>query len=168
MQHAIFEAEPQASSKFYQLPVVSLRMVRDASVTYGENQVRIGADIAKLVMPLIMNLDSEVMTVLALDTKHKVVAIYRVAQGGLNYVHIPTREVFKTAILCNAAAIAIAHNHPSGDPVPSPEDVSVTELIVEAGKLLDIEVVDHVVIGFERFVSMRERGLGFGCAKGNE
>ena len=70
-------------------------------------------------------------------------------------------EVFRPAVRANCASIIIVHNHPSGDPTPSPEDVRVTELIVEAGKLLDIEVLDHVVIGRNSYVSLKERRLGF-------
>ncbi len=71
-------------------------------------------------------------------------------------------EVFKEALKQNAAAIIIAHNHPSGDPTPSSEDIAVTREIVEAGKLLGVDVLDHLVIGQGRWVSLRERGLGFG------
>ena len=70
-------------------------------------------------------------------------------------------ELFKDAVRRNSAAVIIVHNHPSGDPTPSPEDVLVTREIVSAGKLLDIDVLDHLVIGDGRYVSMRERGLGF-------
>jgi DNA repair protein RadC len=71
-------------------------------------------------------------------------------------------EVFKEAIRRNSAAIIVSHNHPSGDPTPSPEDILVTREIISAGKMLDIDVLDHLVIGHGRFVSMRERGLAFG------
>lgn len=71
-------------------------------------------------------------------------------------------ELFKAAIKENAAAMIVAHNHPSGDPSPSPEDVHVTRQIVQAGSLLNIDVLDHIVIGRHCFVSMKERGLGFG------
>jgi len=71
-------------------------------------------------------------------------------------------EIFKEPIRLNSASIIVVHNHPSGDPTPSPEDVVVTRQIIEAGQLLDIDVLDHLVIGSGRFVSMRERGLGFG------
>lgn len=70
-------------------------------------------------------------------------------------------ELFREAVRENCAAVIIAHNHPSGDPTPSPEDVAITEEIVRAGRLLDIEVLDHLVIGRQRYVSLRERGLGF-------
>jgi DNA repair protein RadC len=71
-------------------------------------------------------------------------------------------ELFKGAVRRNAATIIVAHNHPSGDPTPSPDDIAVTRAIVEAGKLLDIEVLDHLVIGGGKFVSLKQRGLGFG------
>jgi len=71
-------------------------------------------------------------------------------------------ELFKSAVRRNAVAILVVHNHPSGDPTPSPDDVVVTRAFVQAGKLLDIEVLDHLVIGRGRFVSLKERGLGFG------
>ncbi|MCK4452057.1 MAG: hypothetical protein KAX26_15850, partial [Anaerolineae bacterium] len=70
-------------------------------------------------------------------------------------------EVFREAVKRNCASIIVAHNHPSGDPTPSPEDVEVTRQLVAAGNLLDIEVLDHLIIGQQRFVSLRERGLGF-------
>ena len=70
-------------------------------------------------------------------------------------------ELFRDAIKQNAAAIIVVHNHPSGDPTPSPEDVRLTEMLVQAGKLMDIEVLDHLIIGQGRFVSLKERGLGF-------
>jgi DNA repair protein RadC len=70
-------------------------------------------------------------------------------------------ELFRTAIRRNAAAIIVVHNHPSGDPTPSPDDVAITRAIIQAGKLLDIDVLDHLVIGRGRHVSMKERGLGF-------
>ncbi len=71
-------------------------------------------------------------------------------------------ELFRVAIRRNSAAVIILHNHPSGDPTPSPDDIALTRAIVQAGKLLDIEVLDHLVIGRGRFVSLKERGLGFG------
>ena len=70
-------------------------------------------------------------------------------------------ELFKDAIRANASAIIVAHNHPSGDPTPSPDDVAVTRAMVQAGKLLDVDVLDHLVIGLGRWVSLKERGLGF-------
>jgi DNA repair protein RadC len=96
-----------------------------------------------------------------LDTRNKVLAIENIYIGSLNSSTVRVGEVFRPAIQRNAAAILVVHNHPSGDPAPSPEDVTLTRAIVQAGKLLDIELLDHLVIGLGKFVSLKERGLGF-------
>ena len=81
--------------------------------------------------------------------------------GSLNASHVRIGEVFREPIRRNAAAIIVAHNHPSGDPTPSPEDVAITRMLRNAGDTLDIELTDHLIIGKGRFISLRERGLGF-------
>lgn len=88
-----------------------------------------------------------------LDTRNRILAVPTIYVGSLNTSVIRVNELFREAIRRNAAAIIVVHNHPSGDPSPSPEDVSVTRTIVAAGKTLDIEVLDHLVIGNQRFVS---------------
>jgi len=84
-----------------------------------------------------------------------------ICQGSLNTSVIRVAEVFREAVKENCAAIIVVHNHPSGDPTPSPEDVRVTRELVSAGRLLDIDVLDHLVIGHNRYVSLREKKLGF-------
>jgi DNA repair protein RadC len=106
-------------------------------------------------------LDQEHLRTVLLDTRNRVVAIPTVYVGSLNAASVRVGEVFKEAIRRNVAAMIVVHNHPSHDPTPSPEDVQVTRMIVEAGSLLNIDVLDHLVIGRQRFVSMKERGLGF-------
>ena len=93
--------------------------------------------------------------------KNHVLKVHTVYIGSLNTAVVRVAELFREAIRLNAAALIVAHNHPSGDPTPSPEDVHVTRQIVEAGKLLNIDVLDHLVIGQQRWVSLKERGLGF-------
>jgi DNA repair protein RadC len=107
-------------------------------------------------------LEQESMRVILLDTRNRVQAIQTVYQGSLNTTMVRVSELFREAVRANCAAIIVAHNHPSGDPSPSPEDVAITKDIVAAGKLLSIDVLDHLVIGRQRFVSLKERGLGFG------
>jgi DNA repair protein RadC len=86
-----------------------------------------------------------------------IVPVYR---GSINTSQVRIGELFKAAIRRNAASIVVIHNHPSGDPTPSPDDVAITRGIVQAGKLLDVDVLDHIVIGRGKFVSLKERGLG--------
>jgi DNA repair protein RadC len=124
-------------------------------------QVSSPADAANLLMPEMELLEQEHLRVLLLDTKHHVLASPTVYIGNVNTSVIRVAELFREAIRLNCAALIVAHNHPSGDPTPSPDDVRVTEQIVQAGKLLDIEVLDHLVIGRQRYVSLKERGLGF-------
>lgn len=125
-------------------------------------QIRSPADAANLVLPSMSLLEQEELHVLLLDTKNRVLATEMVARGSLNVTHIQIAGLFRKAIRASAAAVILVHNHPSGDPTPSPDDVAVTKQVVEAGKLLDIEVLDHLVIGGYRFISLKERGLGFG------
>jgi DNA repair protein RadC len=107
-------------------------------------------------------LEQEIMRTILLDTKNHVLAMPTVYRGSLHTTVIRITELFREAVRQNCAALIIAHNHPSGDPTPSPEDVAVTREIVNAGKILDIDVLDHLVIGAgSKFVSLKERGLGF-------
>lgn len=124
-------------------------------------QVRCAADLASDLIRRFGDYDREVFIAVALDTKNRVLLVDMVYVGSLNASIIRVGEAFKTALITGAASVIFCHNHPSGDPTPSPEDVLVTRELVKAGQLLDIEVLDHLVIGQDRFVSMRERGLGF-------
>jgi DNA repair protein RadC len=107
-------------------------------------------------------LEQEELRVMILDTRNRVQHVETVYRGSLNSSQIRVGELFKSAIRRSAASILVIHNHPSGDPTPSPDDVAVTRAIVQAGKLLDIDVLDHLVIGRGCFSSLKERGLGFG------
>lgn len=118
-------------------------------------------DAANLVQYEMSALEQEELRVMHLDTRNHVLHIETVYRGSLNSSQIRVGELFKSAIRRSAANIIVVHNHPSGDPTPSPDDVAVTRAIIQAGKLLDIEVLDHIVIGRGRFVSLKERGLGF-------
>jgi DNA repair protein RadC len=123
--------------------------------------VRSPADAANLLMGEMSMLEQETLRVVLLDTRNRVLATPVIYQGNLNTSVIRVSELFREAIRRNAAALIVAHNHPSGDPTPSPEDVAVTRNIISAGQLLDIEVLDHIVIGQQRFTSLKERGLAF-------
>ena len=130
--------------------------------SYGTNfQIKSPSDVAQLMQLEMSNLDQEHLRVIAIDTKNRVQKIHTVYIGNLNSAIIRIGEVFKEPLKINACAIIIVHNHPSGDVSISPEDILVTKEIVSAGKLLDINVLDHLIIGKGQFASLRERGLGF-------
>lgn len=118
-------------------------------------------DAAALVRYEMSALEQEELRVMLLDTRNRVIGIETVYKGSLNSSQVRVGELFKSAIRRNAASLIVVHNHPSGDPTPSPDDIALTRGITQAGKLLDVEVIDHLVIGQGRFVSLKERGLGF-------
>jgi DNA repair protein RadC len=119
------------------------------------------ADAANLLMSEMMFLEQEHLRVILLNTRNEVLGIPTIYQGSLNTSVVRIAEIFREAIRANAAAVIVAHNHPSGDPAPSPEDINVTRQMVKAGSLLDISVLDHIIIGHRRYVSLKERRLGF-------
>jgi DNA repair protein RadC len=125
--------------------------------------VRSPRDVFNLVQSEMAQLESEHLHVLLLNTKNQVLAQREVYRGTLNSSTVRVGELFRDAVREQCASVIIVHNHPSGDPAPSPEDVRVTAEAVKAGQLLDIEVLDHVIVGEgpDRYVSLKERGLGF-------
>jgi DNA repair protein RadC len=132
-----------------------------ASAPQEKPRVTTPADAANLLMSEMMFLEKEHLKLVLLDTRNNVLGTPTIYVGSLNTSVIRVAELFRAAIRENAAAFIVAHNHPSGDPSPSPEDIRVTRQLAQAGKLLDIEVLDHVIIGHQRYVSLKERGLGF-------
>jgi len=120
------------------------------------------AEVAQMLMAELAYADQEHVKVVLIDTRNYVISIPTIYKGSLNSAHIRVGELFKEAIRRNAAAVIIAHNHPSGDPTPSPEDVVLTRKIIEAGRILNIDVLDHLVLGRQRWVSLKERGVTFG------
>ncbi len=142
---------------------VAIELGRRLATARPEERPKIQSpeDAAAQVLYEMGALEEERLRVLLLNTRNELMRIVEVYRGSLNSSLIRVGELFREAIRENAAAIIVVHNHPSGDPTPSPEDVAVTRAIVEAGKTMDIEVLDHLVIGKNRFVSLKARGLGF-------
>jgi DNA repair protein RadC len=120
-------------------------------------QITAPADVARLVMPDMAHLDYEQLRVIVLDTKNRVVSNMPLYRGTVNSSVLRAAEIFRQAITRNCPGIIVCHNHPTGLPEPSPEDVAVTNQLVAAGKVLDIELVDHLIIGHQQFVSLKER-----------
>lgn len=113
---------------------------------------------AAALATILQDQPSEVFGILCLSTKHCVIGYHEVSRGTLDAALVHPREVFRAAILANAAAIVLTHNHPSGDPTPSADDTALTQRLIEAGRLLGIDVLDHIVIGDGMWVSFMERG----------
>ena len=140
----------------------ALELGRRLSSTHPEERavVRTPQDVANLLMAEMSFLDQEQLRVVLLTSKNQVISISEVYKGNVNTSLIRPSELFREAVRENCPAIIVVHNHPSGDPDPSPEDIAVTEQIVAAGRVLDIEVLDHMIIGGQRYVSLKERGVG--------
>jgi len=124
-------------------------------------QVSGPADAARLLLPEMSLLESEQMRVLLLNTKNRLIAAVTLYKGTVSACHVRVAEVFREAVRRNASALILVHNHPSDDPTPSPEDVAITREFVLAGRLLDIGVLDHLVVGGGSYTSLRERGAGW-------
>lgn len=116
-------------------------------------------DAAHFMMPRLRYETKEHFIIMLLDTKSQIIATPTVSVGSLNASIVHPREVFKEAIKYPTSAIILIHNHPSGDPSPSREDTAVTERLVKCGKTLDIPVIDHIIIGDNRFISLKEKGM---------
>lgn len=138
---------------------VRVRLVRERVGAFGPILACSG-DIAAIMAPEIAHLDREQFVALHLDCKNRLISREVVSIGHLTSALVHPREVFKAAILANAASIAFVHNHPSGDPEPSHEDVEITRRLAKAGEILGIAVLDHVVVARGGHVSVMERGMG--------
>ena len=148
----------EASAK--RINVVSLKIVKESSILYDVRRLSTPSEAAGLGKRFLEDLDREQVLVCCLDNKNQPVSINVVSVGTLNSSLVHPREVFKTAILSNAASIILFHNHPSGDPEPSQEDINITTRIKDAGNILGIELLDHIIIGSEKsFYSMKERNI---------
>lgn len=148
----------------YKLKFKSITIVRDgiSDYTFAKNFTK-PYDVAVFVNTFARDLDDvEHFLVLCLDAKNTVLGVHRVAQGTVNGALMQPRETFRAAIMMNAVSVILAHTHPSGNPEPSKEDIAITRQLVEAGRVLDIRVLDHIVVGMGdplTFVSLAERHL---------
>lgn len=123
-----------------------------------KRKIRSPADVYSILYPRMREQKREKLVALLLDTKNQVLREEVISIGSLNANIVHPREVFKAALMESCASVILSHNHPSGDPTPSREDIAVTEKLVEGGKLLGIDVLDHVVIGDGRYVSLKDEG----------
>ena len=143
----------------YRIPIYQVRLVRDGSQPTARKKVDSPSTAAQVLQQYLDGADREHFVVLLLDTQNQIIGIHTVTVGTLDASLVHPREVFKTAILANAASVLLAHNHPSGDPTPSPDDSVLTTRLRSAGTLLGVEVLDHIVVGdVSRYYSFREAG----------
>ena len=142
------------------IQILSLRLVREGSILYQTRKISSPKDAVGIGQQFLEDADREQVIVCCLDTKNQPLSISVVSMGILNSSLIHPREIFKTAILTNAASLILYHNHPSGETEPSTEDINITKRIKEAGVLIGIELIDHIIIGSEgRYLSLKEEGL---------
>lgn len=139
--------------------IVSVQLVKEKTEMYDSAVIRCPEDVYNIASKRLSDKPKEYFEVICLNTKNKVAAISTVSIGTLNSSPVHPREIFTVACLANSAAIILVHNHPSGDPTPSKEDLDVTKRLSEAGKLIGIEVFDHLIVGDGRYVSLKEKGV---------
>lgn len=145
-------------ARMYQIPVYKVMLVKDSAQAAYKTTIRRPTDIFDLAKRYLEGADREHFVVIMLDVKNSIIGINTVSIGVLNASLVHPREVFKPAIIAGSASIILVHNHPSGDPAPSQDDLMLTDRLRDAGELLGINVTDHVIIGDDRYVSLKERG----------
>ncbi len=133
----------------------AVTLIREGSMNYLLTKISSPEDYYDLAKRYIDDMDREIFIALALDTKNRPTAIQTVSIGSLNSSIVHPREVYKMAILSNAASIIVAHNHPSGDPIPSSEDLNISKRLINAGEILGIKMLDHLIIGEDTYYSMK-------------
>ena len=149
------------SGKASQIMALSELFKRFRTLRAGRKNVKIVSpkDLAELLMGEMSYLNQEVLKVITLSTKNTIIEAKDVFRGSLNNSIVHPREIFKRAISSHSASVIICHNHPSGDPTPSREDINITLRIKECGKIIGIPLIDHIIIGNNKFVSLKEKGL---------
>ena len=144
--------------RMHRLPIYRVALVRKSSQPSMLNRINTPRNVYEIASSYLEGADREHFVVIMLDTKNQVIGINTVAIGVLASCPIHPREVFKPAILANAARIILLHNHPSGDVTPSQDDLLLTRRLKEAGEILGIQVVDHVILGYANYASLKEKG----------
>ena len=138
--------------------IVSIKMVKESSFLYQTRTISSPKDGYEMIKYQLQDSDREQFIIACLNTKNEPINISVVSVGTLNKTIVHPREVFKTAILSNAASIMAFHNHPSGDTEPSQQDIQLTNRLYEVGELLGIKLLDHLIIGYGTFTSLKEKG----------
>ena len=145
----------------YQFNKISLRLVNEKTYEYNPTIIHTQTDIIKFIdnQEDIRNHTEERVYCIAMNTKNEIISFSQIAQGGINTCDFDVKGLFKTILLCNASKFILIHNHPSGDPTPSADDRLITGRIAQAGALVGIDLLDHIIIGNHCYMSFREDGL---------
>ena len=155
----MFVNDDPVVQRYYKIPVYRIAMIKESAISVEQKTIRSPRDVFDAVREYLADVDREHFLTLLLNTKNGIVGVNTTSIGTLNSSLVHPREVFKPAIIANSAAVILVHCHPSGDPTASNEDLEITRRLVEAGKLLGIEVLDHVIVGDGCWVSLKEKGI---------
>jgi len=160
-QVRMFSADPDdpVVKRIYNIPRWKTALVREGAIPVEWKQIRSPSDVFNAVRDYLADADREYFLTLMLSSKNNITGVNVASVGTLNSSLVHPREVFKAAILANAAAVVLVHNHPSGIPDPSNEDLEITRRLVEASKIIGIEVLDHLIIGDGCWASLKEKGI---------
>lgn len=160
-QSVAFNPVERSTPRVRKAPLLRVQLatvVREGSSPLAWRPLRGAADVFSAFAQFGVAADRESFFVVLLNCKHRVIGVEEVARGSLTATIVSPREVFKAAVICSAAAIIVLHNHPSGDPAPSPEDFEITRRLREGAELLGMKMLDHVIIGHGRYVSVADAG----------
>lgn len=140
------------------MDIVRVKLVRESQIEYNTKLTSPDA-VASFLYSFIGDEPQENFVVISVSSKGDILNATKIAIGTVNQAIIHPRDVFRTAVMSNASSIIIAHNHPSGDPTPSKNDIDVTHMLLEGAKVLDIQILDHIIVGYDRYYSLKEKGI---------
>lgn len=152
------QIEGEFEGTWYKIPDYKVMLVKDSNVLSNKKRIGSPVDVVNMFETYLEGADREHFCVAMLDRKGNLLGLNTVSVGSVSASIVHPREVFKPAIIIGASSIILCHNHPSGDTTPSNEDITVTRKLIEGGKILNIEILDHVIIG-DNYYSMKERGV---------
>ena len=158
-QTTLFATERMTKPKQARIPIYRVTLVREGKMPTYESRIRSSASAHTVLQEYFADTDREMFVVMLMDRKHGIIGLNTVSIGSLTASVVHPREVFKPAILSNASSILLSHNHPSGCPLPSQEDRALTVRLVQAGKLLGVDVLDHIIVGDGQYFSFADEGL---------
>ena len=152
------QIESKLSGAWYKIPDYKVMLIKHSSVPSDKKRIDSPVDVVDMFKTYLDGADREYFCIAMLDRKGNLLGLNTVSIGSISSSIVHPREVFKPAIIIGASSIILCHNHPSGDTMPSNEDIVITRELIEGGKILNIEILDHVIIG-DNYYSMKERGI---------